>query len=79
MPKAIHVPDQNDYAECTPSVLVLCPKRDMVIQVVETCIDLLREIPEHRVVAMYGGPDRGIDFKNLKRGTTIIVATPGRY
>ena len=57
--------------------LVLCPTRELAVQVHE---DLTRLATRHelRSVAIYGGDAIGRQMQELRRGVHIVVATPGR-
>ncbi|MBV8527471.1 MAG: DEAD/DEAH box helicase [Candidatus Dormibacteraeota bacterium] len=57
--------------------LVLCPTRELAVQVHE---ELTRLAARHdlRSVAIYGGDSIGRQMQELRRGVHIIVATPGR-
>ena len=57
--------------------LVLCPTRELAVQVHE---ELTRLATRHelRSVAIYGGDSIGRQIQELRRGVHIVVATPGR-
>ena len=61
-----------------PQVLVLCPTRELAMQVAEE----LRKIAKYKkgvnVLAVYGGASIVNQIKDLKRGVEIVVGTPGR-
>jgi ATP-dependent RNA helicase DeaD len=60
-----------------PSALVMCPTRELAIQVAQEFEALAR----HRdlsVVAIYGGASMGDQLDKLKAGAEIVVGTPGR-
>jgi len=61
-----------------PQALVVCPTRELCLQIVKE-IDLFKKyIPGISVVAVYGGASIGLQIRDIKRGVQIIVATPGR-
>jgi ATP-dependent RNA helicase DeaD len=61
-----------------PQALVVCPTRELCIQIVSD-IELFKKfIPSMHVVAVYGGASMGMQIRDLKRGVQIVVATPGR-
>jgi ATP-dependent RNA helicase DeaD len=61
-----------------PQALVVCPTRELCMQIV-TEIELFKKfIPGMNVVAVYGGTSIGMQIRDLKRGIQIVVATPGR-
>ena len=60
-----------------PSALVMCPTRELAIQVAEEFTSLAK----HRdlsVVTIYGGASMGDQLDKLKAGAEIVVGTPGR-
>ncbi len=57
--------------------LVLCPTRELALQVSEQ-FNVLLKYRHQRAVTLYGGQKIGIQFKALKRGNAIVVGTPGR-
>ncbi|MHA4845854.1 DEAD/DEAH box helicase [Flavitalea antarctica] len=67
-----------DVAQKHPQALVICPTRELCIQIVSE-IELFKKfMPAMHVVAVYGGTSIGMQIRDLKRGVQIIVATPGR-
>src|ERR1700734_3345700 len=61
-----------------PQALVVCPTRELCIQIVNE-IELFKKfIPGMHVVAVYGGTSIGMQIRDIKRGVQIVVATPGR-
>jgi len=60
-----------------PSALVMCPTRELAIQVAEEFTALAK----HRdlsVVTVYGGASMGEQLQKLEAGAEIVVGTPGR-
>src|ERR1700754_959648 len=67
-----------DVAERYPQALVVCPTRELCLQIVSE-IELFKKfIPGMHVIAVYGGTSIGLQIRDLKKGTQIVVATPGR-
>ena len=60
-----------------PRALVLVPTRELAVQVKDQ-FDRFAKNHRLRTVTLYGGTGYGPQMKALKRGTDIIVATPGR-
>jgi ATP-dependent RNA helicase DeaD len=61
-----------------PQALIVCPTRELCMQIVNE-IDLFKKfIPKVQVLAVYGGTPIGAQIRELKRGVHIVVATPGR-
>jgi ATP-dependent RNA helicase DeaD len=61
-----------------PQALVVCPTRELCMQIV-TEVELFKKfIPGMHVLAVYGGTSIGLQIRDLRRGVQIVVATPGR-
>jgi len=60
-----------------PHALVLVPTRELCSQVAEE-LGPLAEAQGLRLLAVYGGAPMGPQIDELRRGTDIVVATPGR-
>ncbi len=61
-----------------PQALVVCPTRELCMQIVSE-IELFKKfIPAMNVVAVYGGTSISMQIRDLRRGVQIVVATPGR-
>src|SRR4051812_937317 len=61
-----------------PQALVVCPTRELCIQIVNETELFKKHIRGVHVVAVYGGASIGAQIRDLKRGVQIVVATPGR-
>jgi ATP-dependent RNA helicase DeaD len=59
-------------------VLIMCPTRELALQVKEQISKLAKFKKGLLVTAIYGGESYERQFANLKRGTQIVVGTPGR-
>ncbi len=57
--------------------LILCPTRELAIQVAEE-ISSYRGEKKFWVLPVYGGQSYSIQERGLKRGSQIVVGTPGR-
>ena len=67
-----------DEKQKFPQALVVCPTRELCMQIV-TEVELFKKfIPGMSVVAVYGGTSIGLQIRDLRRGVQIVVATPGR-
>jgi len=66
-------PSQNE-----PQILVLAPTRELAIQVAEAFQAYARFMPAFHVLPLYGGQSYTNQLKSLKRGSQVIVGTPGR-
>ncbi|TAG14920.1 MAG: DEAD/DEAH box helicase [Sphingobacteriia bacterium] len=61
-----------------PQALVVCPTRELCMQIVKEVELFKKYMTGVSVVAVYGGASIGLQIRDLKRGVQIIVATPGR-
>ena len=66
----------NNYE--TLQGLVLVPTRELARQVSEELQKLSKHKTFIRVLAIYGGADMGKQLRELKKGASIVVGTPGR-
>jgi ATP-dependent RNA helicase DeaD len=60
-----------------PSAIVLCPTRELALQVAQE-IEALAKYKDLSVVAIYGGASMGEQLDKLRAGAEIVVGTPGR-
>lgn len=65
-------------AEKQPRALVLAPTRELAIQVAEAFNRYAAHIPGLHVLPIYGGQAYGVQLSGLRRGTQVVVGTPGR-
>jgi ATP-dependent RNA helicase DeaD len=61
-----------------PQALVLCPTRELCLQIADDLNDYSRYIDGLKVLPVYGGTSYDSQIRMLKSGVHIIVATPGR-
>ncbi len=67
-----------DWENPNPQMLVICPTRELAVQV---CAELQRlgsKLPRLRALAVYGGAPIDRQIRALRQGTQVIVGTPGR-
>lgn len=57
--------------------LILCPTRELCMQVTEQ-VNLLAQFIPVRALAIYGGAGYGDQLRALKQGVSVVVGTPGR-
>ena len=67
-----------DVGKKYPQALVVCPTRELCMQIVNEIEQFKKFIPGMHVLAVYGGASIGMQIRDLKRGVQIVVATPGR-
>jgi len=65
-------------AERLPRALVLCPTRELAIQVAEAFQRYASSMPGFHVLPIYGGQGYAPQLTALKRGVDVVVGTPGR-
>ncbi|MFN4255699.1 MAG: DEAD/DEAH box helicase [Saprospiraceae bacterium] len=58
--------------------LVLCPTRELCVQVAGDLTNYSKYLPQVKVVAVYGGAGIDQQIRAIKSGAQIVVATPGR-
>lgn len=61
-----------------PQALVVCPTRELCLQIVKEIELFKKHMTSVAVTAVYGGTSIGLQIRDLKRGVQIVVATPGR-
>jgi ATP-dependent RNA helicase DeaD len=65
-------------ADKFPQALIICPTRELCLQIAND-LDTFKNKKDHiSVTAVYGGTSIGDQIRQLKRGSQIVVATPGR-
>ena len=67
-----------DAKQRVPQALVLCPTRELCLQLSADLNDYSKYYNDVKVLPVYGGSSIDSQIRALKRGVQIIVATPGR-
>ncbi|RCH55561.1 ATP-dependent helicase [Mucilaginibacter hurinus] len=67
-----------DFDENYPQALVLCPTRELCLQITSDIKNYAKNMNNVHVVAVYGGASISDQLRQIKRGVQIVVATPGR-
>ena len=67
-----------DVARRVPQALVLVPTRELAIQVAEAFQKYAGRLPGFHVLPIYGGQSYTPQLNALRRGTHVVVGTPGR-
>lgn len=70
--------NQADMEERKVQAIVLCPTRELCMQITGDMEKFARFVPGFRTVAVYGGADIKGQIKALKSGCQVVVGTPGR-
>ena len=61
-----------------PQALIVCPTRELCLQIVSDLEKFKKYIKGSHVVAVYGGASITMQIRDLRRGVQVVVATPGR-
>ena len=69
---------QIEVKNRVPQSLILCPTRELCLQIAGDLNDYSKYIDGLKVLPVYGGSSIDSQIRSLKRGVHIIVATPGR-
>lgn len=67
-----------DVSSYQPQALVLCPTRELCLQIADDLSEYSKYIDNLRVLPVYGGSSIDSQIRMLKKGVHIVVATPGR-
>ena len=67
-----------DVSHRVPQALILCPTRELCLQIAGDLTDYSKYITDLKILPVYGGSSIESQIKSLKAGVHIIVATPGR-
>ncbi len=68
----------TDVSNKTPQTLILCPTRELCLQITGDLKDFSKFVKGLTVVAVYGGASIDQQIRALKKGAQIVVGTPGR-
>jgi ATP-dependent RNA helicase DeaD len=61
-----------------PQALIICPTRELCLQITSDLEKFKNKKIPVSITAVYGGTSISMQIRDLKRGTHIVVATPGR-
>ncbi len=67
-----------DAKQKFPQALVVCPTRELCMQIVNDLENFKKFLPGMQVVAVYGGTSISMQVRDIRKGVQIVVATPGR-
>jgi ATP-dependent RNA helicase DeaD len=67
-----------DTSKKFPQALVVCPTRELCLQIVNEVEIFKKYTKGINVVAVYGGSSISMQIRDIRRGVQIVVATPGR-
>ncbi|MCH5598589.1 DEAD/DEAH box helicase [Niabella ginsengisoli] len=66
-----------DKSQRIPQALIICPTRELCLQIT-TDLEKFAGKSKVGITAVYGGTSITLQIRDLKRGTHVVVATPGR-
>ncbi len=67
-----------DIKKRVPQALILCPTRELCLQIAGDLNDYSKYINDLKILPVYGGSSIESQIRSMKAGVHIIVATPGR-
>jgi ATP-dependent RNA helicase DeaD len=67
-----------DAGKKIPQALIICPTRELCMQIVNEMELFKKHTSGIQVVAVYGGTSISQQIRDIRRGIQIVVATPGR-
>ena len=67
-----------DFEKNHPQALILCPTRELCLQITNDVNNYAKNVKNVNVVAVYGGANISDQLRQIRRGVQIVVATPGR-
>jgi ATP-dependent RNA helicase DeaD len=67
-----------DFTKNNVQGLVICPTRELCIQITQDFQKFTKYVSKSEIVAVYGGASIVKQINSIKRGAQIVVATPGR-
>ena len=70
--------DRTDISSKKVQTLILCPTRELCLQIALDMERFSRFLPKLSITAVYGGAGIIEQIRSVRKGTQIIVATPGR-
>jgi len=70
--------ERTDISSKKVQALILCPTRELCLQIAKDMESFARFIPRLSVTAVYGGAGIIEQMRAVRKGTQVIVATPGR-
>jgi ATP-dependent RNA helicase DeaD len=74
----IPIIEKIDPSKRVVQAIVLCPTRELAIQIAEEFSNLLAHIPRIVVLPVYGGQPIDRQLRALHHGVHIVIGTPGR-
>ena len=70
--------EQLDSSNGNVQAIILSPTRELAVQIGNNIKDFCKYLPDVKVTTVYGGSSMEDQIRSLKRGSQIVVGTPGR-
>lgn len=67
-----------DVKRVYPQALVMAPTRELCLQIAGDLADYAKYIPNLHITPVYGGANIEVQIRALRKGSHVVVATPGR-
>ena len=68
----------TDLGSKKPQTIILCPTRELCIQIANDIKSYSKYVKGLSIVAVYGGASMDTQIRGISRGAQIVVGTPGR-
>lgn len=68
----------TDIEDIQTQTLILCPTRELCLQITKDLKNYAVNLPKLNVVPVYGGASIDTQIRALKKGAQVVVGTPGR-
>lgn len=69
---------QIDFSQRDTQAIVLCPTRELCLQITKDLLNYSKYINNAKVIPIYGGVSIDKQIRELNAGAHIIIGTPGR-
>ncbi|MCK5677197.1 MAG: DEAD/DEAH box helicase, partial [Flavobacteriaceae bacterium] len=70
--------EKIDLNNKNTQAIILSPTRELAIQIAKNVEEFAKNINNLNVLAVYGGANIEDQIRGLKRGSQVVVGTPGR-
>ena len=67
-----------NFSSSAVQALVVCPTRELAIQVIQELTKFGKHLPKFASLAIYGGQKVSTQLRGLKKNPQVVVGTPGR-
>ncbi|HAI75459.1 MAG TPA: ATP-dependent RNA helicase [Microscillaceae bacterium] len=75
---ALPLLEKIDITQKNVQAIILCPTRELAVQVCDEIKKLAKYLPECYILPIYGGASIDNQIRFLRKGVQIVVGTPGR-